>query len=437
MFLIFSMLMGRQDIGLLIYLRLVILIFSFTSLIAFGVQVFRTEDINGRQDQYIGLGMMLLYAISLLAVGAIPWLNPAWERSADLMARYILAVPGAILAALALRKQGKQASGSKRESLSRSFKIASVGFVIYGITQLFGPNVDVLFANVINAKAFYDIFGFPIQATRAVLALLITFAVIRTTQIVGRERQAELLIAQKDRVAALEQVQEEMTIRNKMRKALLRRTVLLQEEERIRISRELHDETAQYLTAFSTNLAALKNRLPEEHQNEELLGRLHGLSDQMSLKLSRLVHDLRPAQLDELGLLSALAFLIERLETDLGLKVDFEVIGEYSRQEALIETVLFRVAQEALINVSRHAGTDHASVIIDQTKDALQISIIDEGKGFSVSGDQLPTDSYGLIGMRERVESVQGELEIISEVGQGTKMIAHIPLDSSTGEQDG
>ncbi len=278
------------------YLRIGLLVFSFVSLIFYSVQVFRPTRKFGNQYIFISLGMVSLFLISLLTIDASSWLDQTWANMADVLARYILAVPGALFTALALRQQANQISASQPEGIGKNLKIASWGFGIYGISQLIGPKVDFLFASVLNTGSFSDYFGFPIQLIRAIVAILIAYSLIKATQIVGRERGQELQRAQTERIDALEQVQEEMEIRNAMRKDLLRKIVIVQEEERIRISRELHDETAQYLTAFSVNLAALKDRLPDKFKKEELIVRLHDLSDQMSIKLSRLVHDLRPAQ---------------------------------------------------------------------------------------------------------------------------------------------
>jgi signal transduction histidine kinase len=430
MLFIFSLIMGNQETGPLVIARLGLLTISFTYLIAFSVRVFRSQTNSGKHDLSVSIGMLLIYSIALISFGAIPWANPGWITQADLLARYILAVPGAIFASLALWKQSTQAKESNRNKLSNNFKLASIGFMIYGFSQVFGPQTKILGAELINAKMFNDFAGFPIQIIRAGLALIIMFAIIRVIQIVQKDRRTEFFIAQQDRVEALELVQEEMNTRNKMRKELMKRIVQLQEEERIRISRELHDETAQYLTAFSTNLATLENR--KSNNNSELITRLKRLADQMSLGLKRLVHDLRPAQLDELGLVSALTFLIERLHNDLGMEINFEVDKDFSRQDRKIETVLFRVAQESLINVSRHANTKRAKVSLNISENSLDLIIEDKGAGFAISEEEWSTKNLGMVGMRERVESVDGKIEFISKIGQGTKVVVNIPLDIRT-----
>ena len=218
------------------------------------------------------------------------------------------------------------------------------------------PVLDAFPANLINASVFLNLFGVPIQVLRAGVAIVITVSLIRAIQAVEEERQKELVAVQQARLDALDQVRHDLLEREAMRRKLLSHTVIAQEEERGRIARELHDETAQILTAFSLNLATLRELLPSDPRISEILTRLQGLSRRMSQGIYRMMHDLRPAQLDDLGLVAALNYLVEELHKSSDLQVVVNVTGERRRLEPLVETVLFRVAQEALTNVVRHAG---------------------------------------------------------------------------------
>lgn len=230
---------------------------------------------------------------------------------------------------------------------------------------------------------------------------------------------SEKLEEAQTRIVELEKMQAEMVTRETVSKQLLHHTVETQEEERARISRELHDETAQILSAFSLELAALRNRLGEEP--ERLIpnfNRLQELSKDMSQGIYRLVHDLRPAQLDDLGLVPAIQNLIGDECCKMALDVSLHVSGE---------TVLYRVAQAALTNVSRHARTQQAKVQICFEKDKVVMQIKDQGIGFNPSEPLIAPRGWGLEGMKERISSVGGEFQIQSAPEKGTTVTAIIP----------
>ena len=179
---------------------------------------------------------------------------------------------------------------------------------------------------------------------------------------VCRERQKRLEEAQQAHQEAQDQIKREMYKREKMRIDLLRHMVRAQEEERARIARELHDETAQTLTAASLNFATLKNLLAASPEMAELVGNLQFLCKQMHNDLYRMVHDLRPAQLDDLGLVPALRYLADEGQKATGLKVRLTISGSQKKIEPFIETIIYRFVQEGLTNVTRYAGTDQAFV---------------------------------------------------------------------------
>jgi signal transduction histidine kinase len=283
-------------------------------------------------------------------------------------------------------------------------------------------------ANFLNAAGFQALTGIPIQIIRAGLAVLITVNLIRVIQLLDQERAGQLHEAQQARLEALEQIQHELEKREAMRLELLRHTVIAQEEERARLARELHDETAQVLSAFSLNLATLRSLLSGRSESKEILERLANLTRQMSQGLYRLVNDLRPAQLDDLGLPAALKHLADLMRSRQGLEVSVEILGPRQRLDPLVETVIFRVAQEALTNVSRHAQTDRACLRLALSPEEARLSIMDQGVGFNLGEELVPPHGWGLAGMRERVESVGGSFEIATVVGAGTRIEAVVPL---------
>ena len=242
-----------------------------------------------------------------------------------------------------------------------------------------------------------------------------------------QKRQLELQEEQKARLEAQNQVKEELGKREQQRVEFLRHMVEAQEEERARIARELHDETAQTLTAASLNFCTLGKMLEGNPEVVDVVDRLQGLCRQMNQDLYRLVHDLRPAQLDDLGLVAALRHLTDEGQRGTGVKVTFQTIGSVQRLDPFVETIIFRVVQEALTNVIRHAETDKALVELDfSSQQCVVLRVSDKGKGFEVNGVQLLRPGWGLVGMAERVESIHGVLKIDSVPGQGTTVAVAI-----------
>jgi signal transduction histidine kinase len=404
------------------WLRLGMLVVSFTSLIIYGLQVLRPK--GGRlssREVLISLALLAVYLLLVVTTSLYHQTTPThWMEHADALSRYMLAVPGALIAALALNRQATEAKAENRPSLARNLQLASWGFALYSLTQIIVSPIDLFPATYINSAAFIKLTGMPIQVVRAVLAVLITFGLVRATQVVETERQQAFLAAQKERLAALEQIQRDLVEREALRKELLRHIVIAQEDERARIARELHDETAQFLTALTLDLATLRNSVSGDDKVEALLNRLQSLSREMSREIYRMVHDLRPAQLDDLGLVAALKYLAAEEHNRSGLEVALEVEAPCQRLDPLVETVLFRVAQEALTNVARHARCKRAMIQLQCASQQVALRVIDEGVGFRVDVDHVPPHGWGLAGMRERAESVGGVFQVYSQPGSGT-----------------
>jgi signal transduction histidine kinase len=161
-----------------------------------------------------------------------------------------------------------------------------------------------------------------------------------------------------------------------------------------------------------------------------MVDHLQWLNRQMSDSLFRLVRDLRPAQLDDLGLVPALGSLIQQDCQQKGLQVVFDVRGNATRLQPIVETVLFRVAQEALNNVCRHAGVAHVALELRYDCDRVTIRIVDQGVGFNPAEKFHAPRGWGLAGMRERVEALSGQLTLRSAPGAGTSVEVVIPLEA-------
>jgi len=221
---------------------------------------------------------------------------------------------------------------------------------------------------------------------------------------------------------------------------LLRQAITIQEEERKRIARELHDETSQQLTALALNLQALTEMMEMEHvQDTEIkamLKRIHNIAVQASAEVARLIKELRPTLLDTLGLPAAIRNLAETNLTSRGINITTEFKGmEHRRLSPEAELTLFRVAQETMSNIVRHAEAKNAMIRLECNSDECILSIEDDGKGFNVSEiTRIEKDGRGagLFGVRERMAAVGGKAYIESQPGKGARAIAKVPAVRST-----
>jgi signal transduction histidine kinase len=207
-----------------------------------------------------------------------------------------------------------------------------------------------------------------------------------------------------------------------------RRLVEIQEEERRHVALELHDEIGQMLTGLKILLETLPNLDKEKALDRHKQALEH--SNELIQRVRSLSLDLRPALLDDLGLIPALEWLFTRLSQQANLKIEFRhdhLAGV--RFAPSLEITGYRLVQEALTNIVRHSGVSQASVQLWQTRDLLVIQVEDQGKGFIPAEEINGGKSSGLQGMRERVALLGGRLTIDSSPNQGVLLLAELPLN--------
>lgn len=215
---------------------------------------------------------------------------------------------------------------------------------------------------------------------------------------------------------------------------LLRRLVRVQEEERRRISRELHDQCGQDVTAMRLCLKSLEESSIIHADSDQHFHNLRKLLDQLAREMHHIAIELRPPALDDLGLQVAMESYVTAWSARTGIVAGFACQGLSRKQiPGEVETALYRVMQEALTNVARHAEAKRVSVILEGTEQGIVEIIEDEGRGFDVGALSSAADlrqHLGVLGMRERIEAIGGHLEIESMIGTGTSVFARIPLSS-------
>jgi len=218
---------------------------------------------------------------------------------------------------------------------------------------------------------------------------------------------------------------------------LSRRILSAQEEERKRISRELHDVIAQVLTGINVRLAVLKTEATVNTKGlTKNIARTQKLVEKSVNIVHRFAYDLRPAVLDYLGLIPALHSFMKSFTRETGIRVSLTAFAGGDKLDSDRRTALYRVAQEALANVARHAQASRVAVSLRQLPKAVCMQIKDNGKSFDVERILCPgkTKRMGLLGMRERVEMVGGSFSVESSPGKGTVIKAQIPFRNGAKE---
>lgn len=223
---------------------------------------------------------------------------------------------------------------------------------------------------------------------------------------------------------------QELKRKEEVRGQLLRNTISVQEAERKRIARELHDQTSHSLTSLMVGLKMAEAQAPEEMY--ESIINLKQLSSQALEQVHKLAMELRPSSLDDLGLAVALRQLTDDYSRTFGIDADFQAHGlESKRLPPEVEIAIYRIVQEALTNVAKHAEAKAVSILIETRGTSLVAIVEDNGKGFDV--DRVLTSGkkdrkLGLYGMQERTSLIDGTLTIESRPGRGTAVFVEVPL---------
>lgn len=263
---------------------------------------------------------------------------------------------------------------------------------------------------------------------------------MREAQTEARRRATEAEVARQE----LKAVNETLESRVQQRTAELQQEIsevqrlssfLLQaqDDERRRISRELHDSTGQLLVALKLNVNQLKSELTSANGNGEgqrILQDTEAVVEEMSRQLRTMSYLLHPPLLDEAGLASALRWYVDGFATRSSLQVTLDLPSDLGRLPQVLETTIFRLVQECLTNIHRHSGSKTGCIRIVSKDNEVLVDVSDEGKGFSFESSvegRTSRPGVGILGMRERVHRFGGTLEIVSG-SSGTHVIAKLPV---------
>jgi signal transduction histidine kinase len=412
------------EISLLWGTQLATLAFSFISLAAFGSFLLADDEIKRRLFLLIPIGLEAVWVFGLYHFRGQYTGQVLWDI-ADVWTRYTLAIPSSILTATGLVMQQRAFRRSGLIRFGQDALWAAITFGWYGLFgQFFAKNTPLFPSNLINQQTFFELFGFPIQMFRAITAVAAALFVIRFLRAFQVETERKIADLQ---AAQLEESQQ----REIMRGELFRRVVAAQESERQRIARDLHDETGQSLTAIGMGLRGLSSKFGS--RNKEASGTLHKLETLTadSLKeLQRLISDLRPSHLDDLGLSAALRWYANRVQEHSTISVRVDILGEECDLDESMKITVFRIIQESLNNIIKHAQATQANIYLQFEEKNVRINVRDNGIGFDLDSREQQRTSrprLGLAGMQERAALLGGTVSVQSRPGYGTEVEALIP----------
>ena len=431
---------------------------SFLWLLKFGIELVDVQRPPGQRRPPVMAIVVTVYlaGLALLSLKTAPT-SILWVRAVDVWTSYAAGAPAFFMTVWGLVVQSRALQRAGLTAVSRELQAAAIAFCWYAVFGvLFAPRLPYFPASIFNATTFISVVGVPVQLFRAGTALVIAFFVIRALRLFAAEDRQRL-----ERALATERTLQERseTLNAELRAAasemsalydqlrqsdevhsyLLKRVVRAQEEERRRVARDLHDGVGQTLGGLGAGLGALQARMERANFQElDQVANLQKYAAQSIDELHRVIADLRPSLLDELGLVAALRWYARHYGETLPISVKVEVHGPTRRLPSEIEIILFRIAQEALTNVVRHARANSAVIRLTVQDRQAVLEVEDDGVGFepesafAAKGDHRP---WGLLGMQERSALVGGSVDITSKAWQGTLVRAVIPLPAEEREQ--
>ena len=399
-------------------IRLGLLVASFAMLLGFGFTLLSPEGASRRRIWLPVLGMVGFWLVAVAIIAAVLEPGPAQlVAQADALARYSLGIPGALLGAVALMMQQRTFREANMPQFGRDLVWATTALLLYGVIgQLFVRETTLVPSSILNSALFLQWFGIPVQLFRGLAAVMLLVFMIRALKAFDVESLRRLEEANQARLNALNQV------------------VDAQERERKRIARELHDATGQSLTAIGLGLRGVEMHI--ENCDAPPLGLLQkvrdikGYSTNALGELHQIIADLRPQILDDMGLAAALKWYVQSYQQRRSLPSELVVEGSPYRLPAEYETVLFRITQEALTNIAKHARATRVTVTLSFSPAEVKLTIQDNGRGFDPE-QALQRNGrntgWGLLGMRERASLIGGQATVASAPGKGACVQVAVP----------
>ena len=299
-----------------------------------------------------------------------------------------------------------------------------------------GPTLLTIFLGLLGTRywfmvPFHSLAIYDLHQWLGILEFLAASGVILAVGEISRRRQEALRVAQGRLEERVQQRTAELDAANQSLGQLTARLLHLQDEERRRIARELHDSVGQIIAALSMNLSAVQADIARLSKTASTIADSSALVNDLSSGIRTISYLLHPPLLDEAGLSSALRWYIQGFAERSKIKVDVDFPGDFARLPRDLETAIFRVVQECLTNIHRHSESPVARIRIRQSAGRVRIEVEDQGRG--IPAGKLSeivsrgTPGVGIRGMRERLRQLGGSLEIRSDgPGKGAKVVAEL-----------
>ena len=404
------------------YVRLALLAVSFVSLIAFGTYLLAYTETAQRVIVLVPIVLEAIWVFGLITFRGVYPSEEIWDV-ADVWTRYTLAIPGGLLAAIGLIAQQRAFRRSGLVRFGQDALWAAVAFAWYGVAgQFFVKATSFPPSNIINEDLFLELFGFPVQLFRAAMAIAAAIFVTRFLRAFHVESDQKIKELQEARLEEAQQKEE-------LKGELYRRIVDAQEAERQRIARDLHDVTGQALTAIGLGLRGISTAIKNENEREQTISTLRDLEALAAgslQELQRLISDLRPSHLDDLGLPATIRWYVNDFKARANLDIEIITSGEEKTICPEYSTSIFRIMQEALTNVTKHAEATKVQIHIIFDPEEVRVAVEDNGRGFDTH-EIKRQQSWGLIGMEERATLLDGKFYLHSGPGNGTMVEIVIP----------
>jgi signal transduction histidine kinase len=297
------------------------------------------------------------------------------------------------------------------------------------------PSILAVVTALVGAKYWFipPVHSFRVLDTEQLISILAFFFASSTVVAMGevrRRHNQRLRLGQSELEVKVQERTVELDTVNKSLRDLSARLLQLQDDERRRIARELHDSVGQLLAGLTMNLSAVRADIDRLSKTATALTDSEALVQEMSKEVRTISHLLHPPLLDEAGLVSAVRWYIEGFAQRSKINVDLDLPADFGRLSPELETAIFRIVQECLTNIHRHSGSPIAKIRLLHIDGHVLVEVEDNGKGIPIEKREqmvsAGTPGVGIRGMRERIRQLGGTLEISSN-GNGTVIVARLP----------
>ncbi len=304
-----------------------------------------------------------------------------------------------------------------------------------------GPSILAAVLGLVGAQYWFvpPMHSLAVPSTAQLVGIVVFLLACGVVVAMGEARRRDNEALRRAQGELEQRVQErtaELDTANQSLRELSARLLQLQDEERRRIARELHDSVGQMLVALGMNLSAVATDIERLTKTTKALTDSAALVQEMSKEIRTISHLLHPPLLDEAGLSSALRWYIDGFAERSQIKVDLDFPADFGRLPQELETTIFRMVQECLTNIHRHSESPIAKIRITRAEGRVRVEVEDKGKGIppekqDVLASGAGTPGVGIRGMRERLRQLGGSLEIDSN-GKGTVVVARLPLTNAS-----